>query len=140
MRVVIDTDVVLSAFISAKGASRQLLLDALDRKFLLLLSTPLLLEYESVLGRPAHLERAQATNSDVLEVLDALAGVCIPVWSDFRWRPTGGHADDELVIETAISGQADAVATFNVKHIAPARLAFGFRAERPGPLLRRIRS
>jgi predicted nucleic acid-binding protein len=40
-----DTDVLVSAFISPAGASRQLLLDALDGKFALLLSTPLLVEY-----------------------------------------------------------------------------------------------
>ena len=44
LRVVIDTDVLVSAFISSTGASRQLLLDALDEKFTLLLSTPLLVE------------------------------------------------------------------------------------------------
>jgi len=43
MRVVIDTGVLLSAFLSPEGASRQLVLDALDRKFALLLSTSLLL-------------------------------------------------------------------------------------------------
>jgi predicted nucleic acid-binding protein len=40
LRVVIDTDVPLSAFISPEGASRQLVLGALDGKFDLLLSTP----------------------------------------------------------------------------------------------------
>jgi predicted nucleic acid-binding protein len=39
-----DTDVLLSAFISPDGASRQLVAGALDGKFVLLLSTPLLVE------------------------------------------------------------------------------------------------
>ena len=104
----------MSAFISPDGASRQLVLDALDGKFALLLSTPLLLEYESVLLRPAHLARARAVDADVMEILDALAGLCVPVVFDYQWRPTGAHADDELVVATAINGHADAVATFNV--------------------------
>ncbi|WP_264996459.1 PIN domain-containing protein, partial [Kozakia baliensis] len=45
MRVVLDTDVVLSGFMSPDGASRQLLLGALDGNFSLLLSTTLLVEY-----------------------------------------------------------------------------------------------
>lgn len=138
LRVVIDTDVLLSAFISPAGASRQLVLAALDGKFALLLSTPLLVEYESVLRRPLHLTRARAADADVTEILDALAGLCVPVVFDYNWRPTGAHADDELVVETAINGHADAVATFNLKDMREAGARFGFRAQRPGPLVNRI--
>jgi putative PIN family toxin of toxin-antitoxin system len=135
-----DTDVVVSGFISPDGASRQLILDALDKKFALLLSTSLLVEYESVLRRPWHLERAKATDADVTEILDALAGICVPVVFDYNWRPTGAHADDELVIETAINGHADALATFNLKDMRDAGARFGFHAQRPGPLIRSIRA
>lgn len=140
LRVVVDTDVMLSAFISSQGASRQLILDALDGKFALLLSTPLLVEYESVLRRPHHLSRARATEADVMEILDALAGLCIPVVFDYQWRPTGAHADDELVVETAVNGHADVLATFNLKDMREAGTTFGFNVQRPGPLVRRIRT
>jgi putative PIN family toxin of toxin-antitoxin system len=139
LRVVVDTDVLLSAFISPEGASRQLVLDALDGKFALLLSTLLLVEYESVLRRPQHLARARATEAEVTEILDALAGICTPVVFDYNWRPTGAHADDELVIETAINGHANALATFNLKDMGNAGGLFGFHAQRPCPLVRRMR-
>jgi putative PIN family toxin of toxin-antitoxin system len=139
MRIVLDTDVVTSAFISPDGASRQLLLDALDGKVSLLLSTPLLVEYESVLRRAKHLTRARATDAEVTEILDALAGICVPVMLDYSWRPSGAHADDELVVETAINGHAEALVTFNLKDMRHAAATFGFQALRPGPLLRRIR-
>ncbi len=139
MRVALDTDVVTSALISPDGASRQLLLDALDGKFSLLLSTALLLEYEAVLCRPQHLARARATPTEIGEILDALAGICVPVTFDYRWRPTGAHADDELVIETAINGHADALITFNLRDMQRAAEIFGFEALRPGPFLRRVR-
>lgn len=139
IRMVIDTDVLVSAFISPVGASRQLVLDALEGRFALLISTPLLLEYESVLRRPTHLARAHATETEVTEILDALVGLCVPVVFDYAWRPTGGHADDELVIETAINGHADVVATFNLKDMRTAGATFGFQAQRPGPLVRRSR-
>ena len=138
LRIVLDTDVVLSAFISPNGASRQLLLGALDEKFALLLSTPLLVEYEAVVRRPQHLFRAKATDQQVTEILDALAGICVPVVFDYNWRPTGAHADDELVIETAINGQADVLVTFNLRHMREAGAVFGFRTQRPGPLLRSL--
>jgi putative PIN family toxin of toxin-antitoxin system len=140
MKVVMDTDVVVAAFISAGGASRQLFVDALDRKFVVLLSTALLVEYEAVLRRPQHLARAGATCDEVAEILDALAGVCVPVFFDYRWRPSGAHQDDELVLETAINGQADTIATFNVRHLRAAAARFGIDARLPGPLVRSMRS
>ncbi len=138
--MVLDTDVLVSGFISPEGASRQLILDALDERFALLLSTSLLVEYEAVLRRPQHLKRARATDADVPQILDALAGICVPVILDYKWRPTGAHADDELVIETAINGHADAVATFNLKDMRDAAVRFGFRAPLPGPLIRSMRA
>jgi hypothetical protein len=59
---------------------------------------------------------------------------------DYIWRPTGAHADDELVLETAINGHADVVATFNLKDMRLAGARFGFQTQRPGPLVIRIRT
>ncbi len=53
---VLDTDVMVAALRSDRGASRQLLLAALNQRFELFLSVPLILEYEEVLTRPQHLE------------------------------------------------------------------------------------
>ena len=64
---------------------------------------------------------------------------CVPVVFDYNWRPTGAHADDEMVVETAINGHADAVATFNLKDMRKAGARFGFQAQRPGRLVKRIR-
>ena len=49
----LDTDVMVAALRSDRGASRQLLLAALNQRLELLLSVPLMLEYEAVLTRPA---------------------------------------------------------------------------------------
>jgi hypothetical protein len=61
MRIVLDTDVMVAALRSNTGASRQLLTYALTKRFDLLLSVPLMLEYEAVLKRPQHLRTAAAT-------------------------------------------------------------------------------
>jgi putative PIN family toxin of toxin-antitoxin system len=139
LRLVLDTDVVVAAVRSPGGASRQLLLDILDGRARLLLSTSLLVEYESVLTRREHLVRGRAKAADIVELLDGLANLCEPVAFDFRWRPSGASSDDELVVETAINGQADAVATFNLRDMQTALSAYGIGAHRPGPLVRRIR-
>ena len=139
IRIVIDTDVLVAAFESPFGASRQLLIDVLDGSVRLLLSTSLVVEYEAVLTRPERLVRSGLGISEVIEVLDELASICIPVAFDYRWRPTGANADDDLVVETAINGQADAIATFNLRHMQNAAKQFGISAQRPGPLIRRLR-
>ena len=51
----VDMDVIVAALRSNAGASRRLLVRLCER-FELLLSVPLMLEYESVLKRPEHLK------------------------------------------------------------------------------------
>ncbi|MDA8253369.1 MAG: putative toxin-antitoxin system toxin component, PIN family [Rhodospirillales bacterium] len=139
LRVVLDTDVMVAGFTSATGASRQLLLAVLDGKLRLLLSTPLLLEYEAVLTRPKVLAMAEVTATEVVAVLDELAGLCVPVAFDYRWRPQAQDPDDDLVLETAVNGGADVIATFNIADMAAGARRFGIPAERPGLVVRRIR-
>jgi predicted nucleic acid-binding protein len=78
MRLVLDTDVLVAAFRSERGASRELLIGALDERYVLLASTALWLEYEAVL-RPLHLKAMRLSAADVRDVLAALARVAEPV-------------------------------------------------------------
>ena len=81
---VLDTDVLVAALRSSRGASRQLLRCALDRRFELLLSVPLILEYEAVLTRPQHLAACGLSVAEVERVMDDLAAVAQPVRLAFR--------------------------------------------------------
>ncbi len=75
---------------------------------------------------------------EVLVVLDELAGLCAPVAFDYRWRPQARDPDDDLVLETAINGGADVVASFNVADMQAGARRFGIAVERPGAVVRRI--
>ncbi|HLY56437.1 MAG TPA: putative toxin-antitoxin system toxin component, PIN family [Stellaceae bacterium] len=136
----LDTDVVVAAVTSPTGASRALLVKVLRREVELAISTSLFVEYEAVLLRPERLAAARATAAEIGAILDGVAAVALPVAFDFRWRPSGADADDELVLETAINGQADSIATFNLRHLRAAAARFGIVAERPGPILRSLSS
>ena len=72
------------------------------------------------------------------QVLDALAAVIEPVILRFYWRPQLKDPNDEMVLETAVNGGADRMATFNIKHLAAAARTFGIRAARPGSIWREI--
>ena len=138
LRLVLDTDVVFAAFHSPAGASRRLFLEILDGKALLLLSATLMVEYEAVLTRPGNLKKFGIGVADVLSVLDEIAGLCVPVAFDYRWRPGAADPDDDLVLETAINGAANAIASFNLADMRASAAPFGIAVERPVDILRRI--
>jgi putative PIN family toxin of toxin-antitoxin system len=140
LRIVLDTDVVVAAFDSRTGASRQLLLDLADGKAQMVVSTVLMLEYEAVLTRPAMLARTRLTVDDIGGALDEIAAFSAPAGLYYRWRPATRDKGDDMVLETAINGMAHAIATFNVRDMAEAAASFGIVVERPAQVLRRIRS
>ena len=136
---VVDTDVMVAALRSDRGASRQLLLAALDRRFELLLSVPLILEYEAVLNRPEHLAACGLSGDEVGRILDDLAAVARPVRLAFRWRPRLSDPDDDMVLETAINGSADAIVTFNQRDFVSGTIGFRCAVISPATALQQIR-
>lgn len=136
--LVLDTAVVVAALRSSQGASRQLLLASLRREFELLLSVPLLLEYESVLTRPEHLGEARVSAPDVADLLDDLAGIATRVRLAFRWRMQLPDPEDDMVLETAVNGNAEAIVTFNQKDFAPVAKDFGIKIIPPSAALQQI--
>ena len=137
-RMVFDTDVLVAGFSSATGAFRRLLVAVLDAEITMLLSTPLLVEYEAVLARPAMFAMAGVTGEQVAAVLDQLAGLCLPVAFDYRWRPQTRDPDDDFVLETAVNGAAEVLVSFNVRDMQAGAQRFGIAVERPNVARRRL--
>jgi len=135
---VLDTDVLVAAFRSDTGASRKVLEAARTRRFNLLLSVPLMLEYEAVLTRPEHLAASRATIEDVSAVLDELASVTRRVELVIRTRPLLSDPNDEMVLETAINGRADAIVTFNDRDFRPVATRFRCSVVRPVEVVRQL--
>ena len=125
MRCVLDTDVVVAAMRSPKGASAALLLAALDGRFELAANVALVLEYEAVCSRVEHLSAAGLTTPEVQRFVDGVAALIHPVTSQFVWRPQLQDPGDEMVLEAAVNGMADAIVTFNQRDYGPAPLRFG---------------
>ena len=111
LRLIIDSNVVALAFRSRSGASFALL-ELVRREWVRMLATPpMFLEYEDVLKRPAQLVVSRLSLSDVDAALDALAALIEPVETHLSWRPQLPDPDDEMVLEAAINGRADALVT-----------------------------
>jgi predicted nucleic acid-binding protein len=140
MRLVLDTAAMVAAIRSDKGASRWLLRSALERRrnLTLLVSVPMLLEYEAVMTRAEHLGAAGLSAGDVGVLLDAVAAVAEPVRADYLWRPTLQDADDDMVLEAAVNGRADAIVTFNLRDFGPSAEQFGVAVLSPGEAVMRL--
>jgi len=136
--VVLDTDVLVAAIRSDRGASRLLLTQALEGQYPLLVSVPLMLEYEAVLTRAEHLEAANLSSDDVQALLDAVAVVAEPIRLSYLWRPGLSDPQDDMVLETAVNGRADLLVTFYQRHFAPAAVQFGLKVLRPGDAVRQL--
>lgn len=138
MKVVLDTDVMVAAVLSERGASRQLLLRVVDGLLGSAISVPLLLEYETVLKRPETLRLSRLTTDDVDVILDQVAASMEHVEMFYLWRPMLRDADDDMVLETAVNGQAGVIVTFDIGDFGDAPRRFGIDVARPGEFLRRM--
>jgi len=98
----------------------------------------LALEYEAACLRAEHQLAAGLGPTDVRVFVDAVIAMCDPVETHFMWRPQLRDPADELVLEAAVNGQADAIVTFNLRHFGTAPRMFGVELLRPIDVLRRI--
>jgi putative PIN family toxin of toxin-antitoxin system len=137
MRIVLDTDVMVAAIRSDRGASRALLEAVLAARVMPLISVPLMFEYEAVMCRPEHLKASRLSADDVGVLLDAVAAMAEPVRLAFLWRPALADPDDDMVLEAAVNGRADAIVTFNRRHFTAAS-QFGVAVLSPAEVARRL--
>lgn len=140
MRLVLDTDVIIAAFRSPTGASSALLEHALDGKFVMLVSTPLALEYEAVVKRPEQLDAMGMSPEQADGRIRTVVALCEPVFKSYSWRPQLSDPNDELILEAAVNGGADILVTFNQRDFGSAPAAFGIECLLPRYALERIRS
>jgi len=98
---------------------------ALDGEIQAIVSVSLPIEYEAVLTRPHQLDATGLSIGQANAVLDALTAVAEPVQLPFIWRPRLEDPGDEMVLETAVNGRADRLATFNLHHFKSAAKVSG---------------
>jgi putative PIN family toxin of toxin-antitoxin system len=134
-QIVIDTNVLVAALRSNRGASFKLLSLIQSDKFIFHLSVALVCEYEEVLKREDI--GINLTSDDIDKLLDilCLTGQKNRIW--FLFRPLLEDAKDEFVAELAINARADAIVTHNVRHFKNIR-RFGVEVLTPNEFLRLI--
>jgi putative PIN family toxin of toxin-antitoxin system len=136
LRAVLDTSVLVAGFRSRNGASNLLLRAVARGAIRPLVTTALFLEYEDVLLRPEHRIASGLSPDQVERALAALASAAEPVEVHFRWRPQLRDTADELVLEAAVNGRADALITHNTRDFLLAAKRFGLRVVTPQACLK----
>lgn len=136
LRIVIDTNVLVTALCNQNGASHLLIRWVLADKIALLASPALWLEYEAVVKRPHIRLRHGISLENIDIVLDTLAAHVEPVHLNYLWRPQLRDQNDEMVLETALNAGADALVTFNTKDFATAAERFALKLVTPAECIK----
>lgn len=124
MRVVVDTNVIVSALLSGGGAPRDVLRLCLNKKITPLFGAALFTEYEDVLAREKLFSRSPLSKRERTVLLDAVLNVGLWVSIYYLWRPNLRDEDDNHLVELALAGGADWIITANLKDFRGAELRF----------------
>jgi uncharacterized protein len=112
IRVVLDTNILISALLSPSGPPAQVFLRAiLDSDTQLCVSGEVYAEYEEVMRRP----RLRRSESEVANALRAVRDRAYWVKPSVRVR-AGVDPDDDIFLECAIASGAQYLVTGNLRH------------------------
>jgi len=133
--IVIDTNVIIAALRSKKGASNKLLSLVGTSKFEIHDSVALILEYEDVIQR----QRTELglSEDEVSIFIDSLCSMAHHHQIYFLWRPSLPDVNDELVLELAVSANCEYILTHNIKDFKGTE-KFGVKAITPKEFLQII--
>jgi uncharacterized protein len=111
MRVVVDTNVLVSALMSPSGLPAILLLLAIQRQFQIYVSAEVLAEYEDVLRRP----ELKLRLGEVDTAMQQIKAIAQPVAPARRLRISTDETDNRFY-ECAEAAAADYLVTGNRRH------------------------
>jgi len=134
-QIVLDTNVLVAALRSRRGASYQLLRQVGSGRFVLNLSVPLVLEYEDAAKRLVG--QIPLSMAQIDDIIDYLCAVAEHRQVFYLWRPFLRDAKDDMVLELAVVARADCIVTFSRQDFQGAG-QFGIRIVTPQEFLQEI--
>ncbi len=133
-QLVVDTNVLITAFRSQQGAAYKFFTLLNDRRWQLNLSIALVFEYEEVLKREQ--ESIGLNQQEIDTLLDGLCAIANHRDIFYRWRPLSRDPDDDFLIDLAIKSQANII-TYNQRDLQPAT-QFGIQLLTPKAFLQLV--
>ncbi|HTT75883.1 MAG TPA: PIN domain-containing protein [Candidatus Binataceae bacterium] len=137
--MILDTDVIVAAMRSPRGASAAILRAARRGRPTLLLTVALALEYEATCGQAEHRLASGLSAQEVEIFVNGIIAMAEAVETHFLWRPQLRDPGDEMVLEAAVNGRADALVTFNVRDFGAVPSRFGIEVLLPREAIGRVR-
>ena len=134
-RIVIDTNVFVSALRSRRGASHRLIMLLNRGHYEINISVPLIVEYEDAAKRIAR--EIGLTHTDIDDILDYICRVGFKRRIHFLWRPFLKDPQDDHLLELAVEAGCDCIVTYNIRDFSGSD-QFGVRAITPKEFLRKI--
>lgn len=140
-KVVIDTNVFVSAFLKAGTAPRQILRLCLSEELKPLMGNALLAEFEVLLQRDKLFNNGPLSAQERQNFLNAFLSQCDWVSVYFLWRPNLRDEADNHLLELAIAGGATHIITGNTKDFKGTALRFPhIEIVTPSQFLKQVRS
>ena len=134
-RIVIDTNVLISALRSRNGAAFKLLTLLGRGKFVVSISVPLVLEYEAAAKLLS--KKFKLSYSDIDDVLDYFCSVSERRKIHFLWRPVLRDPSDDMVLELAVESESAYILTYNKRDFQGSK-RFGVEVITPKEFLVKI--
>ena len=135
--VIVDTNVVVAAQRSRRGASNELLQRLNDPRITLHVSNTLLFEFDEVLHREQSV--LGLTEQQITHLLDGFCRVGVKHHVSFLWRSAARDPDDDFLLDLAVAARATHIVTHNVRDLAAAR-HFGINVVTPAQFLDILRT
>jgi len=114
IQLVLDTNILVAALRSKRGASFKLVSLIGTGRFQIHLSVPLVFKYEDVLRRQRR--RLGRSLAEIKDFLDYLCRTAELHEVYFLWRPFLPDPDDDLVLDLAVNAGCSYIVTYNLRH------------------------
>ncbi len=124
MRYLIDTNVLVSALRSRRGASHAVLRRVFLGELPIVMHPKLLWEYRDVLGRQEIAAALTLSPQEVESLLAYLVHIASEVNIRYLWRPNLRDEGDNFVIEIAVAAAPCTVVTYNTRDFSVGELRF----------------
>ncbi len=134
-KIVIDTNVIVSALRSRNGSSFKLLSIIDDERFKVFISVPVLLEYEDAIKRDKTNIKLKKTEID--DILNYICFIAEQRRIFYLWRPFLRDPKDDMFLELAVESESDYLITFNEKDFQGIE-TFGIKVLTPKEFLKVI--
>jgi putative PIN family toxin of toxin-antitoxin system len=130
MKIVCDTNILISAYLFAKGKPDQVLEKVRQGEIELIISPAILLEFQNVLGR-----KFDCSESLIKALTESLEKISEKVTPSLKLSVIKEDEPDNRILECAVAGKCDYIISGDEHHILPLKQYKGIKILRASEFL-----